>query len=162
MARGRWRSRAGWRSSPTISDKLFKTEGRKVNDLRDAYIASAGGLGASTRRRTRRAPRSTGLLNAKTVKDYEAAVASLNTKLEKTAKIQGELAGLQKTLADRQVMDWQKAEEVIAKYGGVGRDLGQQFVAGEVVCLVEAGHRRLRDARGHGRGRRRRARRDVG
>ena len=23
----------------TISDKLFKTEGRKVNDLRDAYIA---------------------------------------------------------------------------------------------------------------------------
>ena len=61
------------------------------------------------------------------MKDYEAAVAALNTKLERTAQLQGELAGLQQQLADRQVLDWQRAQELIEKYGGTLGNLGQAF-----------------------------------
>jgi len=112
----------------TISDKLFKTEGKKVNDLRDAYIASAGGLAALGEKARQAGMTLDGLLRAKTVKDYEAAIASLNSKLAVTAALQGELATLQQTLADRQVMDWQAAEALIVKYGGSVETLGQQFV----------------------------------
>ena len=69
------------------------------------------------------------LLKAKTVKDYEAAIGSLNGKLAATAAMQGQLAGLQEQLADRQVMDLQAAEEITAKYGGTLGNLGQQFEA---------------------------------
>ena len=112
----------------TISGALFKTEGRKVNDLRDAYIGAAGGFAALNEKARAAGTSLSGLLNAKTVQDYEAAVAALNGKLEKTAQIQGELAGLQSTLAGRQVMDWKAAEEVITRYGGSVETLGQQFV----------------------------------
>jgi hypothetical protein len=56
-------------------------------------------------------------------------VAALNTKLEKTAALQGELATLQQQFADRSIMDWKRAEELIVKYGGTLENLGVQFMA---------------------------------
>lgn len=112
----------------TLSDKLFKTEGRKVNDLRDAYIAAAGGLAALGEKARQAGMTLDQLLKAKTVKEYEAAIAALNGKLAVTAQLQSELAGLQEQLADRQVMDWQAAQSLIEQYGGTLEMLGQQFV----------------------------------
>lgn len=111
-----------------VSGKLLKTEGKKVNDLRDAYVAAAGGIAELDRKAKAAGMSLDALLRAKTVKDYEAAVASLNTALEKTAKLQGELAGLQQQLADRSVLDLEKAEAIAAKYGGTVATLGQAFV----------------------------------
>jgi hypothetical protein len=111
----------------TFADKLFKTEGRKVNDLRDAFIAAAGGLAVLNAKAAAAGLTLDALLKAKTVKEYEAAVAALNTELARTAALQGELAGLQATLASRQVMDWEKAQQLIEKYGGTLGNLGVQF-----------------------------------
>ena len=72
------------------------------------------------------------LLRASTVKDYEAAVAALNAKLERTAQLQNELAGLQQTLADRSVMNWETAQQTIEKYGGSLETLGKQFEAAKL------------------------------
>ena len=112
-----------------VIDKFWgwasKAEGRKVNDLRDAFISAAGGLAALNAKAAAAGTTLNALLRASTVKDYEAAVAALNTKLERTAQLQGELAGLQQQLADRQVLDWQRAQELIEKYGGTLGNLGQ-------------------------------------
>jgi hypothetical protein len=114
-----------------VIDKFWgwatKSEGRKVNDLRDAFISAAGGLAALNAKAAAAGTTLNALLRASTVKDYEAAVAALNAKLERTAQLQGELAGLQQQLADRQVMDWQRAQELIEKYGGTLGNLGQAF-----------------------------------
>jgi len=112
-----------------LGSKLFKTEGKKVNDLRDAFVAAAGGIAALNRQAVAAGTTLDSLLKAKTVKDYEAAVASLNTKLAKTASLQGELAGLQAQFADRSVLNWERAQELIEKYGGTLEDLGAQFTA---------------------------------
>ena len=110
-----------------VFGKLLKTEGKKVNDLRDAFINAAGGIEALNRKAVAAGMTLDALLKAKTVKDYEKAVAALNEELARTAELQGELAGLQAQLASRQVMDWQKAQELIEKYGGTLGNLGQQF-----------------------------------
>ena len=110
-------------------NKFGKGEQKKINDTRDAFISAAGGLAQLNAKAVAAGTNLTALLNAKNAKDYEAAVAALNTRLEETAKIQGEIAGLQQQLADRQVMDWQAAEELITKYGGTLGNLGEQFVA---------------------------------
>jgi hypothetical protein len=65
------------------------------------------------------------LWQAKDAKAYEAAVTQINAALAKA----NDLAGLQQQLADRQVMNWQTADELITKYGGTLGNLGQQFVA---------------------------------
>jgi len=111
----------------SFSNVLFKTEGRKVNDLRDAFIGAAGGLAALNVQAVAAGTSLNALLAAKTVKDYDAAVAALNATLTKTAALQSELAGLQQQLADRQVMDWQRAEELATKYGGTLASLGSKF-----------------------------------
>jgi hypothetical protein len=113
----------------TFADKLFKIEGKKVNDLRDAFVSAAGGIDTLNRQAVAAGTTLDALLRAKTVKDYEAAVAALNTKLEKTAALQGELATLQQQFADRSIMDWKRAEELIVKYGGTLENLGVQFMA---------------------------------
>ena len=113
----------------TFADKLFKTEGRKVNDLRDAFIAAAGGVAVLNAKAAAAGMTLDALLKAKTVKEYEAAVAALNKELGRTAQLQSELAGLQAQLAARQVMDWQRAQELIERYGGTLGNLGQQFEA---------------------------------
>jgi hypothetical protein len=111
----------------TFADKLFKTEGKKVNDLRDAFVSAAGGIGELNRKAVAAGITLDALLKAKTVKDYEAAIAALNTKLEKTAALQGELAGLQQQLADRSVMNWKTAEEAAGRYGITLEALGPKF-----------------------------------
>lgn len=58
-------------------DKLLKTEGRKVNDLRDEFVGAAGGLDALNQKAALAGTTLNALLRADTVKEYNAAVAAL-------------------------------------------------------------------------------------
>ncbi len=63
----------------------------------------------------------------------QAGLKHFQTLLDEfTAKVgasRTELATLQSQLADRSVMDWERAEEIITKYGGTLGTLGQSFEA---------------------------------
>ncbi len=52
----------------------------------------------------------------------------------KVADSRAELALLQQQLADRTVMDWERAQEVIEKYGGTLDDLGGKFTAAKLAA----------------------------
>jgi hypothetical protein len=67
--------------------KVFgPSEHEKVNDLRDAFIDSAGGLHALNVKAVEAGTSLDALLKAKTTKAFEAAVASLNTTIGASAK----------------------------------------------------------------------------
>ena len=110
-------------------NKLAKTEGKKVNDLRDAYFSAAGGFEKLHQKLIDAGNEAafTKLWSAGKVKDWEAAVAAADTALGKLTATQGELAGLQAQLAGRQTMDWKEAEGLAEKYGFSLAGLGQQF-----------------------------------
>jgi hypothetical protein len=118
----------------TFADQLFKTEGRKVNDLRDAFIGAAGGLAVLNEKAHAAGTTLDALLRAKTVKDYELAVAALNTQLEKTAALQGTLATLQQQLADRAIINMETAREIAERYGRTVESLGPKFAEAKLAA----------------------------
>lgn len=61
--------------------KMFGGEGKKVNDMRDQFIGAAGGLEALNQKAVAAGTNLDALLRAKKVKDFEAAVESLNGKM---------------------------------------------------------------------------------
>lgn len=68
---------------------ISKSEGRKVNDLRDAYIAAAGGfdkLVEQARKAGVELSSSSAFQAAKTTAQWEKAVADLNAKLQKATE----------------------------------------------------------------------------
>jgi len=123
----------------TFADKIFKLEGKKVNDLRDSFFAAAGGFEELHKKLIEAGADATftKLWTAGTVKDWEAAVKDANAALEKLAVTQGKIADLQQQLADRQTMDWKKAEELATKYGGTLSGLGGQFEAAKLHAAFE-------------------------
>lgn len=60
---------------------------------------------------------------------FQGLLEQFNTKLATTSLLQAELAGLEQQLADRQVLNWQTADELVTKYGGTLGNLGPQFEA---------------------------------
>lgn len=117
-----------------FADKIFKTEGRKVNDLRDAFFGAAGGFEALHTQLIAAGADNVfqRLWTAKTVKDWEAAVKDADAALGKLAETEGKIAELQAQLAGRQTMDWQRADELAQKYGGSLAGLGGQFEAAKL------------------------------
>jgi hypothetical protein len=90
-------------------DKLFKTEGKKVNDLRDAYIGAAGGFSALAVKAQAAGMSIKALLDAKNVKDYEAAIKKLNLALSKTAELDA--------LRASSISTWDTISALAEKYG---------------------------------------------
>lgn len=123
----------------TFADKLFKTEGRKVNDLRDDFVAAAGGIRELDLKAHEAGLTLDRLLRAKTVKDYEAAVKELTTafdvqaeKLEHIAHLHDEIASTEAEMATLQaslVPTWEQVSRVMEKYGisldGAGQKVQQ-------------------------------------
>lgn len=115
-----------------VFDKIFKTEGKKVNDLRDDFVAAAGGIAELDAKAHAAGMTLDALLKAKTVKDYEAAVKSLevgfasyNAELARTKAIQDEIDALQKQLDENP--DWKAMQEAAQKYGVDLAGLGPAF-----------------------------------
>jgi hypothetical protein len=77
-----------------VTNALFKTEGKKVNDIRDAYVAAAGGIGALNAAAVAAGTSLDAMLKAGNVKDYDAAIKALDAKLKKS------VADRQKMLAE--------------------------------------------------------------
>jgi hypothetical protein len=102
-----------------ISGALFKTEGKKVNDMRDAYIFAAGGFDVLAKKAAAAGYSIKGLLNTHDVKAYEAEVAKLNTILQKTADLESARKALIPTwetigaLAEKYGIDIEKAGQAI-------------------------------------------------
>jgi hypothetical protein len=92
-----------------ISGALFKTEGKKVNDLRDAYVAAAGGLSALDIKAHAAGMTLNALLRAGNVRDYEAAINKLNLALSKTAELDA--------LRASSVQTWDTISALAEKYG---------------------------------------------
>ena len=69
---------------------------------------------------------------------FQGLLDQFNTKLAKTSSLQAELAGLEQQLADRQVLNWQTADELATKYGGTLGSLGQQFEAAKQQASFKA------------------------
>lgn len=134
----------------TFANKLFKLEGKKVNDLRDDFIAAAGGLHALNVKAHEAGMTLDALLRASTVKDYEAAVKSLtdafaaqNAKLEEQKRLQGEIAGVEGQLAALRasaVPSWEQVNAIVEKYGisidGVGQQLQQLSVTDAATKII--------------------------
>lgn len=123
----------------TFADKLFKTEGKKVNDLRDAFIAAAGGLHALNVKAAEAGMTLDQLLRASKVKDFEAAVAALeagmgryNQRLAETKALQDEIAGLEgqiEALRKSSIPTWEQLNTIAGEYGinldGLGTTIQQ-------------------------------------
>lgn len=65
------------------------------------------------------------------LKHFQELLDIFNGKVSDSRK---ELADLQATLQDRTVMDWEKAKEVIEKYGGTLDTLGEKFTAAKLAA----------------------------
>lgn len=77
--------------------KLFGGEGKKVNDLRDGFVAAAGGIHELNVKAQEAGLTLDRLLRAKNVKDYQAAIEELNAALDEQAKLnQRGLAAMEK------------------------------------------------------------------
>jgi len=61
-----------------VGDAIFKIEGKKVNDLRDAFVSAAGGIEALNLKAVTAGLTLDRLLAAKKVEDFNAAVTALN------------------------------------------------------------------------------------
>lgn len=111
----------------TFADKLFKIEGRKVNDLRDDFIAAAGGLHALNVKAHEANMTLDELLRADTVKEYEAAVKHLTDAFEKQnrtlaeqQRIQGEIKSVEQqieALRKSSIASWGDIEAAAREYG---------------------------------------------
>lgn len=66
----------------SLFSKLFGVEEKEVNRTREAFVVAAGGLDALNQKAARAGVTLTQMLNAKTVKDYEAAIKDLNDALD--------------------------------------------------------------------------------
>jgi TP901 family phage tail tape measure protein len=94
--------------------KLFKTEGRKVNDLRDAFIQSAGGLHELNVMAQKAGLTLDRLLRADKVKEFESAVRELNGAFED------------------QTRDLELAKQAAEEFGIPFERMGQAFKQAEI------------------------------
>jgi hypothetical protein len=111
-----------------VSGALFKTEGKKVNDLRDQFIAAAGGLAMLDAKAHSTGLELTALLNAKTVKDFDTAVAALNTRLATQADLVQRIADTQQQIADLRADSeptWAGVSGAMDQFGITADQLGQ-------------------------------------
>lgn len=100
--------------------KLFKSEGKQVNDMRDQFIAAAGGLHELNVKAHESGLTLDRLLKAKNVKDFQAAVEELNGAFGKT-EADTELA--------RQAMD---------EWGITASEAGQKFAQADMDKTANA------------------------
>ena len=115
-----------------ISGALFKTEGKKVNDLRDAFVAAAGGIAALDAKARAAGTSVTALLNTKNVKAYEAEVARLNKALQITADLDA--------ARKASIPTWETISALAEKYGisieKAGQAVQQLMITANAQTLI--------------------------
>lgn len=99
----------GGKAIGSLVGKLFGGEGKKVNDLRDAFVDAAGGITELDRKAQAAGKTLDQLLRAKKVKDFEAAVKDLNGAF------------------DEQAAKEERTQAAIEKYGFTIEELGPKM-----------------------------------
>lgn len=107
--------------------KIFKSEGKKVNDMRDGFVSAAGGIHELNVKAQAAGLTLDRLLKAKNVKDYQAAVEELN-------------AAFGKSEADMEL-----ARQAMEEWGISSEEAGQKFAqadmdkrAGDMLAKLKA------------------------
>lgn len=108
-------SLAGSAAGKLLSGMFGGGEGKQVNDLRDKFVSAAGGINALNVQAQAAGLTLDKLLNAKNVKDYEAAVVQLQGAFK------------------QQEADQQLLMATVEKYGLTLADLGPKFAQGRIV-----------------------------
>lgn len=135
-----------------LGNKLFKTEGKQVNDMRDGFVAAAGGLAALNEKAHAAGMTLDALLKADTVKEYEAAVKALEAAWANQANAAEQAANDAAAAIERQMaaldkygLSWTQAGEAIkaatmsGQVDGLLQDLNDLTAAGvEWDTAVEA------------------------
>lgn len=110
-----------------VFGKVFGGEGKKVNDMRDDFVAAAGGIQALDAKAHAAGLTLDRLLKAKNVKDYQAAVEELNKAFGQTEA------------------DTALAREAMDEWGITAAEAGQKFAqadmdktAGEMLKKLKA------------------------
>jgi len=98
----------------TAFGKIFKSEGKKVNDMRDGFVSAAGGIHELNVKAQAAGLTLDRLLKAKNVKDYQAAVEELN-------------AAFGKSEADMEL-----ARQAMDEWGISASDAGQKFAQADM------------------------------
>lgn len=93
--------------------KLFGSEGKKTNDIRDQMIAAAGGIDVLAEKARQAGTSVDGILKAGKVKDFEAAWASLTSTIG--------------AFTNEQEADAQRLTAAISKYGFTFEQAGAAF-----------------------------------
>lgn len=106
---------AGSAAGKLLGGLFGSGEGRQVNDLRDKFVSAAGGIHALNVQAQAAGLTLDRLLNAKNVKDYEAAVLQLQ-------------GAFQQQAADQQLL-----AATVEKYGLTLADLGPKFAQGKII-----------------------------
>lgn len=105
-------------------------ETKQVNDLRDAYIAAAGGLGALNAQAVAAGANLDAMLKARTMRTWEDALTRLNASLTQYKNTQDEIAGNQAQLAALQaslVPTWEDMAQTASNFGISLDALGPAF-----------------------------------
>jgi hypothetical protein len=126
-----------------LGNVLFKTEGKKVNDLRDAFISAAGGLSALNAKAHDAGMTLDALLKASNVKDYEAAVAALNARFATQVDLTAKLATTQQALDAARASSmptWDALSGIADKYSisieKAGRGVQQLMINANATTLL--------------------------
>lgn len=112
--------------------KIFKSEGKQVNDMRDGFVSAAGGIHELNVKAQAAGLTLDRLLKAKNVKDYQAAVEELN-------------AAFGKSEADMEL-----ARQAMDEWGISAQDAGQKFAQADMDKTAGAMLAKLKAAQAAG------------
>lgn len=120
----------------SLFDGIFKGEERKVNDLRDGFIANAGGLTALNEEAAKAGVTLDKLLDAKKTKDFEAAQKELTKAIEAHKEALAKLdTALTETFTKGMTLTDQLAADMLTLFQRDPEAAGQsifKFLQGEI------------------------------
>lgn len=129
-------------------DKLFKTEGKQVNDIRDQYVLAAGGIGELDRRAKEAGVTLNGFLKADSVQEYNLAViglerafAQLETRVKSTVTSigrAGEAGGLLSGDLAREILSLRDRPEIREALGSFLSAQGDRTIGGLNTFLANS------------------------
>lgn len=124
-----------------ITDKLFKGEEKKVNDLRDQFIDSAGGLDALNLSAAAAGLTLDKLLDAKKTKNFESAIADLKRGIEAHQQVLADFdADLTETLTHGALLTDElggKIKELFKQDTAGSQGSIFKFILGEAQLVVD-------------------------
>lgn len=124
-----------------ITDKLFKGEEKRVNDMRDQFVASAGGIEELNLSASRAGVTLDRLLDAKKTNDFKAAQEELTRAIEAHETALADMdAALQRTLGDGSLLTQDligQMQKLFARDPEGAQESIFKFLQGEIALVTQ-------------------------